>query len=270
MKKEKYIGIIPARYQSSRFPGKPLCDILGKPMIQRVYESVMKWEHWDEVYVATDNQEIIDKCDELKIPSIMTKDTHTDCLDRASEVVDILERDGIKAEKYIVIQGDEPLFNVETLNVDLSPSVINFYTEVHDEYDMYDSNAVKVIISKNNKAIYFSRYSIPYHNEKTKRNNDNVIILKQIGVYAFTGEMLRKYNNLKSTSLENMEGIGLNRFIENDIEIYMRYTEHDSISVDTPEDRDRIANIIKKYYERSGKSIDDNGNIVNNEGLKKP
>ena len=270
MEKETYIGIIPARYQSSRFPGKPLCDILGKSMIQRAYESVIRWNKWKAVYIATDSTEIFDKCEDLKIPVIMTKDTHLDCLDRAAEVVDILESDGIGADKYIVIQGDEPLFDVRTLDADLSPSVINFYTKVVENYEMYDSNTVKVIVSKNKKAIYFSRYSLPYHDEKTKRVTDGAIIHKQICAYVFTGEMLKIYNSLKPTSLENMEGIGLNRLIENDIEIHMRYTKYDSIGVDTPEDRDRAVNIIKKIYGSIGQSIDDDGNVIDCDGNKMP
>ena len=260
MKDEKYIGIIPARYQSSRFPGKPLCDILGKPMIWHVYNSIIKWDKWKKVYVATDSDIIKKECDILSIPVLMTSNKHQDCLDRASEVVNIIEKEDKNNYKYIVIQGDEPLFNIDTLNVDLSPSIINFYTEVHDQSERYDSNAVKVVISKNNKAIYFSRYSIPYHDEKTKRSNDSVTIFKQIGVYVFSGEMLKLYNTLNSCSLENMEGIGLNRLIENDIEVHMRYTPYDSISVDIPSDRDRIISLIKQFYKEKGCEI-------NNEGL---
>ena len=113
----KYIGIIPARYQSSRFPGKPLCDINGNPMIYWTYESVMKWDNWSKVYVATDSDIIKEKCDELNIPCLMTKDTHTDCLDRAAEVVDILESKDEGGDRYVVIQGDEPLFNSNTLSI---------------------------------------------------------------------------------------------------------------------------------------------------------
>ena len=181
------------------------------------------------------------KCEELEIPAIMTKDCHQDCLDRSSEVVEILETKCMAGDKYIIIQGDEPLFNVDTLNVDLSPSIVNFYTEVHDQYDKYDSNAVKVVVSRNQKAIYFSRYSIPYHDEKTQRSNAEAVVSKQIGVYSFSGEMLKLYAQLKPTPLEDMEGIGLNRLIENDIEIHMRYTEHDSVSVDTPEDLEKVS-----------------------------
>lgn len=266
----EYIGIIPARYQSSRFPGKPLCDILGKFMIQRTYESVLNWDRWKKIYVATDSLKIKDKCDALKIPVIMTKNTHQDCLDRASEVVEILEKRKENADRYIIIQGDEPLFNIDTLNVDLSPVIVNFYTEAHDEYDKYDSNAVKVVVSRNQKAIYFSRYSIPYHDENTKRSSEKVSIFKQIGVYSFSGEMLKLYNQLKPSPLENIEGIGLNRLIENDIEIHMRYTEYDSISVDTMEDRDRVVSLIKKRYNDIGQNINDNGDIFDEDGVKMP
>tara|TARA_Y100001938_G_C8098510_1_gene439863 strand:+ start:4709 stop:5437 length:729 start_codon:yes stop_codon:yes gene_type:complete len=233
----KYIGIIPARYASSRFPGKPLCDLNGKPMIQRTYESVMKWDKWEKVYVATDSNRIKDKCDELNIPCLMTSDVHTDCLDRASEVVDILESCGKGGDRYIVIQGDEPLFNSNTLNVDLTPEVVNFYTEVKEEHDLYNPNSVKVVISNLNKALYFSRYTIPYHDEKTRRTNQKLMCLKQIGVYSFSGSMLKKYTNLQPTYLENLEGIGLLRLLENDISIDMRYTEFDSVSIDTEDDR---------------------------------
>ena len=267
---EQYIGIIPAHYESSRFPGKPLCDILGKTMIQRVYESVIKWNKWKKVYITTDNAEIYNKCTNINIPCLMTGICHRDCLDRAAEVVDILEKKQEGSEKYIVIQGDEPLFNIQTLNVDLSPSIITFYTEAIDPVDKYDTNAVKVVISKNNKAIYFSRYSLPYDDKKTKRTFDNVVIYKQICAYVFSGEMLRLYTSLKTTPLENMEGIGLNRLIENDIEIYMRYTKYNSIRVATPEDRDRVVVLIKEKYAEKNMSIGDNGEISNCDGYRNP
>lgn len=243
---EKYIGIIPARYKSSRFPGKALCDICGKPMIWHVYNSVMKWPKWKGVYVATDSKDIAEKCAEFGIPCIMTREDHVDCLDRAAEVIEKLEQENRGADKYIVVQGDEPLFNVETLNADLSPAIVNFYTEVQDQAELYDVDAVKVVISNNNRALYFSRYTIPYHDPRTRRSNDQLKVYKQIGVYVFTGEMLSLYTNLKSSPLENMEGIGLNRLLENDVDVYMRYTPYDSISVDTPRDQKRIIKILKK------------------------
>jgi 3-deoxy-manno-octulosonate cytidylyltransferase (CMP-KDO synthetase) len=218
-------------------------------MIWHVYNSVKKWPHWKEVYIATDWKEIVDKCAEYGIPTIMTRSDHTDCLDRAAEVTEKLESEGRGADKYIIIQGDEPLFNVETLNTDLSPSIVNFYTQVQENAEMYDTNAVKVVISKNNRALYFSRYSVPYHDAKTKRTDDPVVIYKQIGVYVFNGEMLKLYTNLKASPLENMEGVGLNRLIENDVDVFMRYTAHDSISVDTPHDQRRIIKLIEEKNE---------------------
>ncbi|MFA6088636.1 MAG: 3-deoxy-manno-octulosonate cytidylyltransferase [Candidatus Woesearchaeota archaeon] len=241
-----FIGIIPARYNSSRFTGKPLCDILGKPMIWHVYSSVLKWDKWDKVYIATDDERIKDVCHQYSMPCIMTSPDHTDCLDRAGEVVDILYKKKEFADRFIIVQGDEPLFDTRTLDTDLSPSIVNFYTEVKDLSEIYDSNAVKVLVSKNQKAIYFSRYSVPYHDKKTKRCEDDPKIYKQIGVYSFSDEMLRIFLTLKSSYLENMEGIGLNRLIENGIDIYMRYTEYDSISVDTKEDKERIISLMKR------------------------
>lgn len=267
---QDFIGIIPARYQSSRFPGKPLCDILGKPMIARVYESVKKWDKWKEIYVATDDSQIQIKCKDLNIPVVLTRNTHQDCLDRSAEVVEILEAENKGGDRYIIIQGDEPLFNVETLNTDLSPSIINFYTEVKDVREKYDSNAVKVVVSCNQKAIYFSRYSVPYHDEKTKRTNDKEVVFKQIGVYVFSSEMIKTYTNLKPTSLENLEGIGLNRLIEHDINIHMRYTTYDSISVDTPEDRNRIIELLRNQYSQAGLIINDDGFVRNKLENQKP
>jgi len=251
-----FIGIIPARYASSRFPGKPLCDILGQPMIKRVYDSVMKWPNWDKVYVATESDEIMRACDSWDIPCLMTGDQHVDCLDRSAEAATILENEGKGADRYITIQGDEPLFNTRTLNVNLTAEIVNFYTWAVDGNDLYDANAVKVVVSKGQKALYFSRYTVPYHDAKTRRDDDiPLIICKQIGVYSFSYEGLKKYTSLPLGYLEQIEGIGLLRLLENDIPIDMRYTGYDSISVDTPIDRLRIIDIIRGRAEQKIKGL---------------
>ncbi|MBD3230899.1 MAG: 3-deoxy-manno-octulosonate cytidylyltransferase [Candidatus Lokiarchaeota archaeon] len=264
-----FIGIIPARYESSRFPGKPLCDILGKPMVARVYESVMEWRKWKQVFVATDSELIEDKCKEFSIPTIMTSTEHVDCIDRAAEAASLLHNSSINGDRYIIIQGDEPLFKVGTLDVDLSPTVVNFYTQVRDPSEIYDANAVKVVVSEKKKAIYFSRYTIPYHDEKTKRSDDELIVYKQIGVYSFSYDKLQLYWSLKPSYLEKIEGIGLLRLLENDVDIFMRYTSYDSISVDIPDDRQRIINLIKDSREKLGYSIDNNERVVKH-GDRKP
>ncbi len=239
-----FTGIIPARYGSRRFEGKPLCDLNGKPMIWHVYQSAREWPNFDEIYVATDDLKILKACNELKIPCITTNPDHVDCLDRAAEMVQILENTNRGTDKYIIIQGDEPLFNVETLNVDLTPSVINFYTESVE--DRFDVNAVKVVINSMNIAMYFSRFSIPYSGNDTKREQVNITTYKQIGVYVFTGEKLKLFGSLSPSYLEKAEGIGLNRLLEKGVEICMRYTKYDSISVDTPSDREKILELMNE------------------------
>ena len=189
-----FIGIIPARYGSSRFPGKVLCDLHGIPMIIRTYRAAKKWNKWDEVYIAGDDDRITDVCQNYKVPFIMTGTRHTDCLDRIAEATSILQSKGTKADRYVVIQGDEPLFNVDTLNVDLSPEIVNFYTQTRDEEDLYSANAVKVVVSKSEQALYFSRYTIPYHENATRRSNEPLVSYKQIGVYSFSYDAIQTYH----------------------------------------------------------------------------
>lgn len=238
-----FIGIIPARYDSRRFPGKPLCDIDGITMIRRVYEQAIKWDKFDNVYVATDSDLIKEECEKWHIPIIMTSPRHNDCLDRAWEISDKLKEIGRDAKYYIIIQGDEPLFNVKTLDVEYDSPCINFYTESIN--DVHDPNSVKVVISKTGKALYFSRFSLPYCNEQTKRSDLQSPVYKQIGTYMFTGKMLKIYHELGPSMLENAEGIGLNRLLENDYVVQMKYTKCDSISVDTEQGRDKVVQILR-------------------------
>ncbi len=129
----KIIGIIPARFGSTRYRGKPLCDILGKPMILRVYESAKKWDKWYKLYVATDDERISNCCDKYNIPWLMTDVKHKDCLDRCAEAAEILKNQGIEADRYIIIQGDEPLFDIKIFkDVDMQYDNINFYSKIID------------------------------------------------------------------------------------------------------------------------------------------
>ncbi|MAG24876.1 3-deoxy-manno-octulosonate cytidylyltransferase [Candidatus Pacearchaeota archaeon] len=239
-----YIGIIPARYASSRFPGKPIASLLGKPLIWHVYNSALKWDKWSKLLVATDDERICDVCEIYKIPYMMTSKDHSDCIDRASEVARNLGELNSIFDRYIIIQGDEPGFNPDILNVDLSPDIVNFYTKTVLLEEREDQNVVKVVVSKSLKAIYFSRFSIPYHDIVTKRTDDVISIDKQLGVYSFSYDSLLEYSNLKPSYLEGVEGIGLLRLIENDIDVYMRYSIYDSISVDTPDDLIRAERLM--------------------------
>ncbi len=241
----EFIGIIPARFKSSRFPGKPLAMIAGKPMIWHVYNSAMKFDKWKELVVATDDDRIKVACRDMDIKCIMTRSDHLDCIDRSAETAEILKKDGIEADRYIVIQGDEPMLDSSILDTDLSPSIVNLYTQVSVPQELEDPNVVKVVVSKNLKAIYFSRYSIPYHITTTQKGDFDIKIDKQLGIYSFSIEALAQFAVLGMSYLESIEGIGLLRFLENDIDVHMRYAQYDSYSVDTLDDLKRVEQIIQ-------------------------
>ena len=240
-----FIGIIPARYKSRRFPGKPIAELLGKPMIWHVYQSARKFDKWKQLLVATDDKRISSVCESYEIPYMLTKEEHPDCIDRAAEVALRLEGMGKGADRYIVIQGDEPMFDASILETDFSPSIVNLYTEVSNKDEIDDPNAVKVVVSKSLKAIYFSRYTIPYHQNVTQRGNYMLKIDKQIGIYSFSIEALKQFTALGVSYLEGIEGIGLLRFLENDIDVHMRYAQYDSFSVDTEGDLRSVESIMK-------------------------
>lgn len=235
------LGVIPARYASTRFPGKPLAHLCGKPLIRHVYDKASQYSGWDDLVVATDSEEIESYCRRESISVIMTSPDHSDCIDRAAEVAT-----KINAEKYIIIQGDEPFFEASMLEADLSPSVVNFYTETLQQNEIYDPNVVKVVVSKGLRAIYFSRHTIPYYLKTTRKSHDPVTIDKQVGVYSFDRESLLQFNSFGMSFLEGVEGIGLLRLLDNDVPIYMRYCSYDPISVDTPEDLLRAEKLMEE------------------------
>lgn len=226
-----FIGIIPARYNSSRLPGKPIINIRGIPLVVRVYKSAQKFLNWKELIVAVDDERIVAICDKYKIPTMMTSQDHPDCIDRAAEVARTKN-----ADRYIIIQGDEPFFDTRVLDVDLSPPIVNFFTKVTDTSELEDPNVVKVVVSKNLRAIYYSRHSIPYYSVNTQKGDDAPNIDKQIGTYSFSQDALEHFSTLEMSYLEGIEGIGLLRLLENDVDVHMRYAQYDSISIDNSQD----------------------------------
>ena len=151
----------------------------------------------------------------------------------------------MEGDRYIIIQGDEPLFNTSTLDVDLTPEVVNFYTRVKIDSEINDPNCVKVVVSSNQKAVYFSRLPIPYSGAQTSRGVMDNVYYKQLGVYSMSLNKLKKFHDLQPSFLEKNEGIGLLRLIDSDLDVSMRYSEHDSISVDTPEDMQKVLDVLK-------------------------
>lgn len=230
----KKIAIIPARYSSSRFPGKPLALICGKPMIQHVYERVSKVQELDDVYVATDDRRILDTVEDFGGKALMTSDAHRCGTDRIAECVRIL---GLECDDLILnIQGDEPLIRPEMVRDLIScfekPSVVmgTLKKEISDPYELDNPNVVKVITDKDDNAIYFSRYCIPYQRgEYTPKH------YKHIGIYGYRKDFLLEFSKMPQTPLEKSESLEQLRAIENGFKIKVKETDYQTIGVDTPE-----------------------------------
>lgn len=238
----KIVGVIPSRYQSSRFPGKPLVDIAGRPMVWWVYQRAKKVERLSEVYVATDDERIKDVCIQYDIPYVMTSIKHRNGTERLSEVARQIE-----ADIYVTIQGDEPL--LEPSNIDkvidtiLSEPQIpcaTLKTPYHNPVDVINSTTPKVACDLNNDILLFTRSPIPYPKAAL-----DYIIYKPIGVYAFKRETLLLYGTLEMGPLEKAEEIELLRLVENGIKIRISEVDSDTIAVDTPKDLEMVRKLIE-------------------------
>lgn len=237
------IGVIPARYGSTRLEGKPLKDICGKPMIQYVYEQASKSKLIERVIVATDDDRIIRVVEDFGGEAIMTSKNHTTGSDRVAEVANKID-----CSIVVNIQGDEPL---------IMPEIIDEITEAvvtHPEIPMstgayqiftdkmfQDPNVVKVVTDINNIALYFSRSLIPY-----PREGNSVDVFEHIGIYAFKKEFLLKYIELDNTPLSIEESLEQLKVLENGYKIIVVKTkyEYTAISVDTMDDLNEVRRIV--------------------------
>ena len=232
---KKIIGVIPARYKSSRLPGKPLINIHGKPMIywvaKRVEASILK-----EYYVATDDTRILDACNKYALPCIMTS---KDCLNGTERVAEVSTK--VEADYYVNIQGDEPCINVEAINklvMSLSDykdiNYLQAISKLTDQKKILDSSLVKVAISDNFEVLYYSRLPIPYL--QGGNSCEDFFYYRCLGLYLYHKDLLSKYMKMSPTKLENIEHIEQLRLIENRIIIKAVEVTDDGISVDTPQD----------------------------------
>lgn len=239
----KAIGIIPARYASVRFPGKALAEIDGRPMIGHVFDRARQCRSLAEVYVACDDDRIRAAAEAAGAPVIMTRADHSCGTDRIVEAVQ-----GLEADIVVNIQGDEPLIQppvidalVQGLQGDPQQVMATVIKRIEDPADVTDPNVVKVIVDKQNFAIYFSRATIPYN-----RAGGEHVYYKHLGIYAYTKAFLLIYAALPKTALEEAECLEQLRAIEHGYKIKTVVTEHDSVGVDTPEDLDKVAAMIKQ------------------------
>jgi len=232
------VGIIPARYDSTRFPGKPLADILGKPMIQHVYERAVHAKLLDEVIVATDSPLIEEKVKKFNGKVRMTSSHHKTGTERIAEIAKEIDSDIV-----VNIQGDEPLIESDSLDelVKLiQKENVLMATLIEKENDlslMNDPNVVKVVIDKNNYAIYFSRAPIPFRAKS--------FFYRHVGVYGFKKKFLMEFINYPPSFLEQMEGLEQLRALENGIKIKVLHSNSYTWSVDTEEDLKKVINYLK-------------------------
>lgn len=239
------IGIIPARYASSRFPGKPLVDINGKPMIQRVYEQAKKATALHHVLVATDDERIAEVVSGFGGEVIMTSPNHPSGTDRCLEA---LQKQEFAFDVVVNIQGDEPFISPSQIDLILSC----FHTEnteiatlvklIEDEEDLWNPNKPKVIMDDDDFAVLFSRQCIPYLRDSPKEKwLEEFNFYKHIGMYAYRSDILKEITQLKPSRLERAEGLEQLRWIESGYRIKTAITEEEAFSVDTPEDLERFA-----------------------------
>lgn len=241
----KIIGVIPARYESSRFQGKPLADICGKPMIWWVYQHALQVRYFNGLYVATDDERILKVCQKHGMNCIMTSPFHRTGTDRVGEVAE-----KIPADLYVNIQGDEPLLEPEVMERAILPffdspeiQVSNLMTRIKDPVDVVNFTVPKVITNKDGIGVYVTRSSAPY-----PKGRINVDYYKQVCVYGFTPEALRFYCEYGrvygKARIEAIEDIEILRFIENGFKVQYIEVDSETVAVDTPNDLLKVNEIM--------------------------
>lgn len=238
----KIIAVIPARYSSSRLPGKPLADICGKPMIWWVYQQVKQVQEFAEVYVATDDERIANVCSEYNISVLMTGTNTPNHIHRIWEVTEMIE-----ADYYVSVNGDEPLISPENIRQALPDVVINdrpyfqsVYRELTDPAELMDNANVKIVLGLNGACMYQSRNPIP-----CPKGSLLFKYKKAIGIECFNKKALDFFSHAPMGNLEKIEDIDHLRFLENGIPIYYKKIDSESLSVDTKNDLEKVRMIIK-------------------------
>jgi 3-deoxy-manno-octulosonate cytidylyltransferase (CMP-KDO synthetase) len=253
-KRSTIIAVIPSRYGSTRFPGKALADIKGKPMIQWVYERTTRSTLVDRVIVATDDERILNVVKSFGGEAMMTSPHHTTGTDRIAEVATALDCDIV-----VNVQGDEPLIRPEMIDEALLPLVQDasipmgtLCRKIEDRQEAFDPNVVKVVFNKNNFALYFSRAPIPWHRDAWagKRPWDELTLegplYKHIGLYVYRRDFLLDYAAMPGTALEAAEKLEQLRALENGHKIKTVITQYESFGVDIPDDLGKILKQLEK------------------------
>jgi len=265
----KVLGVIPARYASRRFEGKALADLLGKPMIQHVYERASRAETLDGLLVATDDHRIFAAVKKFGGEVVMTAD-HPTGTDRIAEVADRVD-----AEILVNVQGDEPLIEPAMIDEAVEPflgdSGIDLGTlahRIHSEEEYLNPNVVKVVVDRSGFAMYFSRSPIPHVKSpltplfqrgelgfgsfqrgelKSARWREDVLAYRHVGLYVYSRHVLLSFAQMPPTPFEMLEGLEQLRFLENGYKMKVVETRYESVGVDTPEDLEKVRGIMSKW-----------------------
>ena len=246
----KAIGIIPARLAATRFPNKPMAQICGMPMVGHCYHRTRLSQGIEATYVATCDPEIANYVESIGGFAIATADTHNRATTRTAEAIEHIEKSiGEKIDIVVMVQGDEPMVLPEMIEMAIQPllhdpttKVSNIMTECRSEEEWQDSNEVKVVVDNESNALYFSREPIP----SKKKYSGNFPIYKQVCIIPFTRDCLLDYTELEPTTLEMIESVDMNRFIEHGFKVKMVLTEQSTFAVDTPQDLKIVERLMKE------------------------
>lgn len=239
---ENIIAIIPARYQSTRFPGKPLADLLGKPMIWWVYNQVSKVSRFSDVFVAIDDERVKEVCEEYRIKYVMTRNDHPEHISRIHEV-----SEKFVADLYVCVNGDEPLISPECIEQALPKDGLDkvFFSgamrKLVDPAETIDSGNIKIVMSDTGRCIYISRTPVPFP-KGTLLFSYN----KYVGIECFSKAALDFFVSTRMGSIEKVEDIDHLRFLEHGKELTFSYVDSESISVDTPKDLEKVCDILQR------------------------
>ncbi len=248
----KILGVIPARYPSVRFPGKPLADVAGKSMIQRVYQQALKAKWLNRVVVATDDKRIYDHVKGFGGHVVMTSATHKTGTERCAEVSAM---PAMKEYNVVInIQGDEPLIDpgqidlLAAIFLNHSPEIATLVRPVSNHSDLSNPNIVKVVIAQNGDALYFSRSPIPYiRPDLDPERLKNLVRYHHIGIYGYTQSALQKIAALEPSPCEIAESLEQLRWLENGFRIATDVSTHISYSIDTPDDLVKVNELLKQH-----------------------
>ena len=244
------LGVIPARYASTRFPGKPLVDIGGISMIERVYRQVRRSSRLNRVVVATDNQEIFDHVESFGGEAVMTHDRHPSGTDRCYEAFTLL---GEPFDYVMNIQGDEPF--IQPVQIDTLADTLDGQTEIAtlvkrttNEEELNNPGEVKVVLDRDRVALYFSRTPIPYiHNAPKGEWANKHIFYKHVGLYAFRSDILHAITRLPVSALEKAESLEQLLWLENGYRIKFAETDRESLCIETPDDVHRAIEYLRSF-----------------------